>query len=65
MRKSKKSKKKKNKQKVMIKTIVLYFNLYWKFMCTDKNNDNNKMSLPLLPSTVFLVTEKLPSLLRH
>ena len=34
-------------------------------MCTDKNNDNNKMSLPLLPSTVFLVTEKLPRLLRH
>ena len=34
-------------------------------MCTDKNNDNNKTNLPLFPSTVFLVAEKLPSLLRH
>ena len=32
-------------------------------MCTDKNNDNNKMNLPA-PSTVFLIAEKLPSLLR-
>ena len=33
-------------------------------MCTDKNNDKNKMKLPLSPSTVFLIAEKLPSLLR-
>ena len=31
-------------------------------MCTDKNNDENKMNLPLLPATVFLIAEKLPSL---
>ena len=28
----------------MIKRLV-YFNLFWKFMCTLKNNDN-KMNLP-------------------
>ena len=30
-------------------------------MCTDKNNDKNKMNLLLLPATVFLIVEKLPS----
>ena len=49
-----------NKKQVTTK----YFNLYRKFMCTDKNNDKNKMKLPLSPSTVFLIAEKLPSLLR-
>ena len=36
-----------NKYKVKIKRLVWEFNLYWKFMCTDKNNDKNKNS----PST--------------
>ena len=54
----------KNKQKVMIKRLVWYFNLFWKFICTDKSNDKNKINLPLLPSTVFLIAEKLPSLLK-
>ena len=49
-----------NKKQVTTK----YFNLYRKFMCTDKYNDKNKMKLPLSPSTVFLIAEKLPSLLR-
>ena len=31
-----------HKYKVMIKRLVWEFNLYWKFMCTDKNNDKNK-----------------------
>ena len=29
-------------------------------MCTDKINDKNKMN-SLLPSTVFVIAEKLPS----
>ena len=30
--------------------MTKYFNLYGTFMCTDKNNDKNKMKLPpLLP----------------
>ena len=36
-----------NKQKVKIKILVWYFNLYWKLMCTGKNNDKNKMNVPL------------------
>ena len=32
-------------------------------MRIDKNNDKNKINLPIPPSTVFLITEKLPSLL--
>ena len=35
-----------NKQKVTIKKLVWYFNLYWKFMCTVKNNGKSKMNLP-------------------
>ena len=34
-------------------------------MCSIKNNDKSKMNLPLPPSTVFLIAEKLPSLLRN
>ena len=30
----------------MIKRLAWYFSLYWKFMCTDKNNYKNKMNLP-------------------
>ena len=33
-------------------------------MCTVKNNNKNKMNLPLPLSTVFLIAEKLPSLRR-
>ena len=47
----------------MIKKLVWYFNLYWKHMCTVENNDN-KMNFSLPPCTVFLIAEKLPSLLR-
>ena len=31
-----------NKQKTTIKRLVWEFNLYRKFICTDKNNDKNK-----------------------
>ena len=36
-----------NKSKVTIK----FFNFYWKFMCTGKNNDkkNNELTPSLLP----------------
>ena len=40
-------------------------NLYWKFMCTDKNNGKKNTNSPLPPSTpvtVFLIAEKLLSL---
>ena len=53
-----------NKLTVTIKRL-LQFNLYLKFLCTDKNNDKNKTNLPLLtstPVTVFLIAEKLLSL---
>ena len=53
------------KKKVTIKRLTLELNLYWKFMLTDKNNDKNKMDLPLPPSTpvtVFLIGKKLLSL---
>ena len=52
-----------NKWKVTIKRLVWYFNLYWKFMFTVKNNDKSKMNLPLPSSTVFLIAEKLRGLL--
>ena len=48
-----------NIQKVKIKRLVREFNLYWKFTCTNKNNDKNKMNIP--PSTqvtVFLIAGK-------
>ena len=38
------------------------FNLFWKFMCTDKINDKNKTNLtppPSTPVTVLLIAEKL------
>ena len=31
-----------NKQKTTIKRLAWEFNLYRKFICTDKNNDKNK-----------------------
>ena len=31
-------------------------------MCTVKNNDKNKMNLPIPHSTVFLIAEKLQTL---
>ena len=39
-----------NKRKVTIK----YFNFYWKFMCTGKNNDKKKMNLLPLSFHSFL-----------
>ena len=53
-----------NKPKAATKRLVWYFNLYWKFMCTVKNNDKNTMNLPLPSFTVFLIDKKLPSPLR-
>ena len=42
---------------------LLEFSLYWKFMCTDKNNDQNKTKQnPVLlstPDTVFVIGEEL------
>ena len=35
-----------NKYKVTIKRLVCYFNLFWNFMCTTKNNVKNKINLP-------------------
>ena len=49
-----------DKSTVPIKKLLGKFNLYWKFICTDKNNDKNKMNLALSPSTpvtVFLIAE--------
>ena len=43
----------------MIKELVREFNLSWKFMCTDKNNVQNKTNLPPPPSVLFLIFEKL------
>ena len=31
---------------VLIKRLFSEFNLYWKFICTDGNNDKNKTNLP-------------------
>ena len=47
MRKSMSKSLEENKRKVTIK----YFNFYWKFMCTGKNNDKKKNELTpsLLP----------------
>ena len=45
MRKNEQSNRRKKKQKIMIKRLV-YFNLYWKFMCIDKNNDKSKINVP-------------------
>ena len=53
-----------NKMTVMIKRLLSEFSWYWKFMCTDKNNDKNKTK-PLsssTPFTVFLIAEKLLNL---
>ena len=53
-----------NKQKVVVKRLVQEFNFYWKFVCTDKNNDKNKTNLPApasTPAIVFLITQKLIS----
>ena len=53
-----------NKKKVTVKILASEHNLYWKFMCTDKNYDKNKTykTYPLPPSTpvtVFLIAKKL------
>ena len=53
-----------NKMRVMMKRLLCEFNLYWKFMCTDKNNDKNKKKLPhppptFTPVTVFFIAQKL------
>ena len=47
-----------NKQNITTKRIVREFNLYWKFMCTDKNNDNNKTNLPPATFHSFLNCRK-------
>ena len=47
-----------NKKKVAIKRLVWYFNLYWKFMCTGKIHDKNKMNLPLPSFHSFLNCSK-------
>ena len=49
-----------NKLTVTIKRLSCEFNLFWKFICLNKNNDQNKTNLPLPPSTsvkVFLIAE--------
>ena len=33
---------------ITINTLLREFNLYFKFMCADKNNDNNKTNVPPL-----------------
>ena len=38
-----------NKLTVKIKRPLWEFNLYWKFMCRDRNDDKNKMNLPPPP----------------
>ena len=51
-----------NKLTAMIKNILCEFDLFWKFMCTDENNDKNKTNLflpPSTPVTVFLIARKL------
>ena len=51
----------------MVKRLVREFNFYWKFVCTDKNNDKNKTNLPppaSTPAIVFLITQKLLSKLK-
>ena len=35
-----------NKVTVIIKRLLWEFNLYWKFMCMDKNNDKNNEPTP-------------------
>ena len=35
-----------NELTVMIKGLSWEFNLYWKFMCADENNNKNKTNLP-------------------
>ena len=37
-----------NKLTVTVKILLWEFNIYWKFMCTDKNN-KKKTNLPPLP----------------
>ena len=49
------------------KKFLCEFNLYWKFMCTDKNNSKNKANFPPLPSTpvtVVLVETTKPMILK-
>ena len=48
------------------KKFLCEFNLYWKFMCTDKNNSKNKANFPPLlstPVTVVLVETTKPMIL--
>ena len=35
-----------NKLTVTIKIFLSEFSLYWKFACTDENNDKNKTNVP-------------------
>ena len=43
-----------NKLTVMIKGLSWEFNLYWKFMCADENNNKNKTNLPQPLTLSFL-----------
>ena len=46
-----------NKQKFKLKRLAREFNLCWKFICTNKNNDKNKMNIHpsrFYPSYSFL-----------
>ena len=38
-----------NELTVLIKILLWAFNIYWKFMCMDENNDKNKAKLNLFP----------------
>ena len=51
------------------KKFLCEFNLYWKFMCTDKNNNENKTRtnfppLTSTPVTVFLVETTKPMIMK-
>ena len=47
-----------DKLTITIKRLLREFNLYWKLMCTDKNNDQNKTNLlppSSTPVSIFLI----------
>ena len=43
-----------NELTVMIKGLSWEFNLYWKLMCADENNNKNKTNLPQPLTLSFL-----------
>ena len=49
-----------NKLTVFIKRLLSEFSIYWKFMCTDKNNDKKKSKLnpsSSTPEKFFLIAK--------